>query len=248
MSSNRRFARFAGENSPLTEQPAQANSLQQADVDIFGGEVPQRRSRVPENALMQLEDGSIQQGKFILTRIGLMLTDELTKPEWEHVGSLLQQLDGAIQWLLGDYLAYSERVWKKTYDQFAAEWGRAPKTLRNYVWVASSVDMSLRKDTLDFSHHNLVAGMQPAEQDFYLTWAVENNASVFKLDQKIKADKGDPAPLEPIAPEATRKAFGRLSTMTEIVKDDPITVRRIMKDLDQIEELIAHFRQFYPKR
>lgn len=248
MSENRRFKRFAGETGSALDTAEQVDSLQQADIEIFGGEMPVRRSRVPDNALMQLEDGSIQQGNFILTRTGLMLTGEPDEQEWKRVGSLLQRLDGAIQWLLGDYLAYSERVWKKTYEQIAAEWGRNPKTLRNYVWVASKVDMSLRKDTLDFGHHNLVAAMQPADQDHYLSWAVEKGATVAQLDKKIKDDKDTPAPPQPIAPKETLKALNRLGTMTEIVHTDPITVARITNDLDQIEELIVYLRQYYPKR
>jgi hypothetical protein len=146
-------------------------------------------------------DGTIQLGNFTLMPTGLHVQGNATIDEWRELGGILQRLDASIQWLIGDWMAYGERVWGQTYEQVAAETGYSYQTLRDYAWVARHVDLSTRIDKLSFSHHRLVAAQPPDEQRQWLEYAVENNLSLSQLRQAIE---GKPPTL------STRQAYDRL--------------------------------------
>jgi hypothetical protein len=105
---------------------------------------------------------------FTMTPTGLIADEGATFEQWQKVGEVLQKLDASIQWLLGDWLVYGERVWGQTYEQIAEATGYEVTSLRQYAWVARGVDLSIRIDKLSFGHHMLVAGLEPESQRNWL--------------------------------------------------------------------------------
>jgi hypothetical protein len=130
----------------------------------------------------------------------LVCSRELPLHEWKSLGCTLSKLDCSIKWWLGDWWhyglhRYGERKAMATVeDTFAREndspmYGRAFGTLMNYGSVAGSVATSRRREVLSFSHHVLVAPLEPDEQEYFLNIAVEGDGnkplSVRGLERKM---------------------------------------------------------------
>jgi hypothetical protein len=64
-------------------------------------------------------------------------------------------------WLIHGENAYSGR-YRDAIEQTSLDY----QTLRNYAWVARSLPLSRRRDTLSFAHHAEVARPPECEQDF----------------------------------------------------------------------------------
>lgn len=127
-----------------------------------------------------------QFGKFHLSRVALTIPENTTQDEWNEVGRVIQQMQGAIQWWIGDLLVFAEWRWGETYQEMANKIGYEVKSLRTYKYVASRVDVSIRMDTLSYGHHALVAQMEPDEQGYWLNLAVGKGWSISQLRQAIK--------------------------------------------------------------
>src|SRR5690349_18957572 len=82
-----------------TAQAAQTPAAPQAvDQSIFGFSDTSRYALVEQNGTMEF-------GAFRLTPLGLEVGRQVTEDDWVQVGSLLGKLNGAVQWLMGDWLA-----------------------------------------------------------------------------------------------------------------------------------------------
>lgn len=149
------------------------------------------------------DDGSFQYGRFWLSKTGLTIPEDITADEWGQMGLVLLHLQGSLQWLLGDWLAFGEtRQWGETYRQVAEEFGKEVETLWTYTFVARSVNYSIRIEELSFSHHRLVAGLKTPDgspdvetQTYWLTQAKQNR---WTLSQMREAMKDDPPALPEI--------------------------------------------------
>lgn len=133
---------------------------------------------------------------FTLTTKGLRISGSPTYEEWASVGETLRFLESSIQFALGDWIRYGEHCWGEMYAQAIQETGKDAGTLRDYVWVASAVDLSSRNDNLTFSHHKAVASLRLdngapdiAKQRHYLELADEEDYPVSTLRRVIKQDK-----------------------------------------------------------
>jgi N6-adenosine-specific RNA methylase IME4 len=100
-----------------------------------------------------------------LTAAGLDLPLDLSFDDWLDVGCRLRELEGAIQWWIGDWLAYGERRYGEKYKLAAAATGYAYDTLNAARWVAQQVPFVRRRTNLSWSHHKEVAALGPTEQD-----------------------------------------------------------------------------------
>lgn len=121
-----------------------------------------------------------------LTTNGLLLADNIPYSIWEQIGVALQQIDIAIQFAIGDWIAYGEHQYGEMYAQATHETGKNNGTLRNYVSVAKRVPLSRRNDNLSFSHHVIVAPLPGGEQTRYLNEAATNDWSTRQLQQYVR--------------------------------------------------------------
>jgi hypothetical protein len=127
------------------------------------------------------------------TRLGLRLRAGLTYEEWLLAGRQISKISSASAWWLGDWLLYGERDYGKRYREALERTPFDYKTLRNYAWVARSIEMSRRRDKLSFQHHAEVAGLREAEQDLWLTRAETSGWSRNELRRRL-AESRDGAP------------------------------------------------------
>lgn len=134
------------------------------------------------NALTKIDDN-----KFKFNSIGLSIAGSPSIEEWKDCGKFLKQADKAVQMWIGDWLNYGELKWKETYIQAAIETGYELQTLRNYKYVASSVDSSRRRDKLEFSHYAEVAKLPPQQQEKLLDKAEKEELSVRDLRREVQS-------------------------------------------------------------
>lgn len=125
-------------------------------------------------------------GKFTVTRTGLILNGDPSWQEWELFMPGLAGVHSAISWAVGDALREIEtRFGDSGYQLTAAFPEREYKTLLNYRWVAGKIDYSLRKESLSFSHHALVASLDRDDMSHFLEEAVSKDWTVRELRSKL---------------------------------------------------------------
>lgn len=115
----------------------------------------------------------------------------MTFEEWERTGHTLQQIQGAVNWWVGDWLNEGEKRYGETYAQAIEATGWKYEQLALCKWVASSVEFSIRIENLSWTHHREVAALPPNEQADLLQWAEANDASVadLKKEKRRRAHK-----------------------------------------------------------
>jgi len=126
--------------------------------------------------------------------LGVEVTETSWQPEreltWDQMaGELLaiQRVGRSWKWWLGDALIYASDRWEQRYREAMDQTGLGYQMLRNIVWVASSVPLSVRTDKLTWSHHEAVASLGHDEQVRWLELAVETGLTVHQLEDAIKA-------------------------------------------------------------
>lgn len=158
-------------------------SLHEMDQQVFGALKEINTGYLtPDRAIARTDDHVIVIGdKLRWTPTGLQISGELLPDEWIQVFELIRRVQSGIQWIIGDWLVYGDEKLGKTYKELAEITGYNEKTLRNLAYVARRVSMSLRKDTLSFGHHNLVASLPEPGQVQWLDYAVREGLSVAAL-------------------------------------------------------------------
>jgi hypothetical protein len=103
-----------------------------------------------------------------LTPLSLRLSETTSYAEWACAGRQLARISHGIAWALGDWLLYGQAHYSSRYRDALAASQLDYQTLRNYAWVARSVPLSRRRDTLSFQHHAEVASLPDVEQELWL--------------------------------------------------------------------------------
>lgn len=151
-------------------------------------------------------------GQFL--RTGCVLPENLPFDEWRSMWSRLRTVEGAIQWIQGDWLNFGAEHYKFTeFDLLRGAAnngnGHASKyaslltfsedeyqTLRNRAWVARSIPLSRRRDKLNWSHHAEIARLPAPQQTRWLDHAEEHDWSVAELRRQLRQSSAER--IEPI--------------------------------------------------
>lgn len=125
---------------------------------------------------------------------GWQLPKKLEFDQWVACGQGLSQMEGALQWWLGDWWAYGEHAYGERKALFeeggpleGMEWDR----IRDYGYVSKSVESAVRTALLEWHHHRVVAPLSPAQQRKWLERAVKEEWSARQLKSAI-ADSTKP--------------------------------------------------------
>lgn len=111
----------------------------------------------------------------------------MDRQAWLSAGTRLGGLSRLSNWWVGDWLRYGAAKWGAKYVAAAKITGYDPHSLENMVYVASRFDVSLRRENLSWSHHSIVAALEPEEQAYWLDLATEGRLSVNDLRIELKA-------------------------------------------------------------
>jgi hypothetical protein len=92
--------------------------------------------------------------------------------------------------IVGDGLMFGESEYGEEYAQ-AIDMTRkvmqlSEKSIKNAAWICSSIAPSLRRETLTFAHHEVVAPLVEAEQREFLDQAESENLTVSALKKAVK--------------------------------------------------------------
>jgi hypothetical protein len=108
-------------------------------------------------------------------------------PEWVAVGHRLGRISRCSQWWLGDWLRYGSAKWGEKYVEAARITGYDVRSLANMASIAASFEFSRRRDSLTWSHHAVVAALDPEEQDRWLDRALSERLSVSDLRIELRS-------------------------------------------------------------
>lgn len=109
---------------------------------------------------------------------------DMSLEEWAACGHKLFRASSSLQWVLGDWAEYGNKLGK------LKEWAEANNvnvhTLRKYAFVSSKVSRSARREKLSWSHHAEVAELPAPQQLEWLELAERENLSVAAMREKIR--------------------------------------------------------------
>jgi hypothetical protein len=108
-------------------------------------------------------------------------------PEWVAIGHRLGRISRCNQWWLGDWLRYGSAKWGEKYVEAARITGYDVRSLANMASIAASFDISRRRENLTWSHHAVVAALDPEEQDRWLDRAIAERLSVSDLRIELRS-------------------------------------------------------------
>jgi hypothetical protein len=146
-----------------------------------------------------------------LSKIAWVPQRDLDHSDWLSAGRRLGAIGRCSQWWIGDWVRYGTARWGEKYAEAARVTGYDVASLRNMAWVASRFDLSLRNDKLTWSHHVLLAPLEPEAQREWLQRASEERLSVADLRLELRALRaGDPKPAR-VATVATKDTGGDLA-------------------------------------
>ena len=194
----------------------------------------------PIPAALTLPDG------VTISRTALVCPEQLPIDQWKSLGCTLRQLEGSVQWWIGDWWHYGfhhygdRKAIATANDTFPR--GPAFGTLMNYGWVAGKVETSRRREVLSFSHHVVVAPLEPEEQERWLNVAIEGKLSVAKLEQKMLEDKiGGP-------PTVEEQYWRYLSQLENAAQVSPRLTFTPPWKWTNLEDYLEHYFENYSKR
>jgi hypothetical protein len=146
-----------------------------------------RRSRAAGDA--QAPAASPKGASSSVSKVAWQPKAGLNHGEWMAAGRQLGAIGRCSQWWVGDWIRYGTSKWGEKYAEAARVTGYDVASLRNMAWVASQFEPSLRSDKLTWSHHVLLAPLEPEEQRQWIERAVESRFSVADLRIELRAEE-----------------------------------------------------------
>jgi hypothetical protein len=107
--------------------------------------------------------------------ISMTFKQGTTLDQWETVGMGLAQSSKVSQWCLGDWLNYGTGNFKKEYKAACEKTGLAYGTLRTAASVAKRFAPALRRISVSFEHHRLLAPVKDVKQVLAIMDRVEKD-------------------------------------------------------------------------
>jgi hypothetical protein len=180
MSMRRNRTRIGDNDNPTSNR--EPNTMKSASEEYFGSveeEFPdpakvaelteknealeQRIGNYQQTAIVSVGDGFLFRN-FSLSKIGIRIDGDISPDDADALGHALKKVDTALQFWFGDwanlYLTaeMDDNARGEVYDTLATKFNLERITLRNYASICRILnEVSLRRDTLTFSHHKEIA-------------------------------------------------------------------------------------------
>ena len=154
-----------------------------------------------------------ESGALTSTSLDLSSRPDLTFAEFQAIGIFLARVHDGTKFFLADWILEGERRFGEEFAQAITATGRSERTLLNWVWVARSVAPSRRRESLTFSHHAVVAPLEPDEQAQWLEQAEVEGLSTRELETAVRDQRAiEPATTDdcPDLDEIADEVRGRL--------------------------------------
>lgn len=168
--------------SDLDNQPIQVSEfggisarLEQLQAARNSGNATDEELEALQNEVVMLQEQvsrAVVLGRCEMTSVGLNMPPDLSQDEWTHIGTELMRLEGSLNWMIGDWLAFGENAGYGEAKQIALELGKHSGTLWNWAWVARELpETSYRYEVLSHTHHVVVVSM--TSPDKYHDWLAQ---------------------------------------------------------------------------
>lgn len=132
------------------------------------------------------------------TPLELRLRADLSMEDWAEVGRRLCRSDRVMQWWLGDWARFgagdqNAPGWRKygRLKEFAEANGLDYQTLRNLAWVSGRVELSRRRDSVEWTKHAEVAALPPKEQEKWLAKTDKEELPRAELRRQIRQSQAE---------------------------------------------------------
>lgn len=120
------------------------------------------------------------------TPVSLTLPEDMPREKWIALWPKLQQVESAINWMIGDWLSYGRRKYGETYVAALEFTDWHYHRLANAAYVCSHVPAAIRRPGLDYTHHAVVAALPEEDQVRYLAQAEKEKWTVSQLRVSIR--------------------------------------------------------------
>jgi len=136
---------------------------------------------------------AISSGPFTATPHGLVIQEGQAIPYelWAEYGKGLRRVEGAIQWVIGDWLRFGEFNYGEKYAQATALWPEgSEQALKSYQWVAEYYPRNERfpRGNLSWTHFREAAAVEEPLRSALLDTANEGNGKEPWTVRELKAE------------------------------------------------------------
>lgn len=129
------------------------------------------------------DEGGVEFLGVRLTDTGAEIPTGLDATSLQAVMRLASYLQGSLGWIIGDLILYAENRRYGDMREYAKVFGKAPKTIYNWVAVARAYPKSSRRRELSYKHHEVISG-HPRRWD-WLDEAIAQGWSAGQLRKKV---------------------------------------------------------------
>lgn len=125
-----------------------------------------------------------------LSKVALGIKSGISFSDWEAIVATLSNVEGALQWWIGDALNFGEDKFGEAYAQAVdpEKVGYSNKTLSNLKYVAGAIPASRRRENVAWSKHAEVASLPEEAQEKILDRA--ESLSVKQVREIVRDAKG----------------------------------------------------------
>jgi len=137
--------------------------------------------------------------------------------EWKEQGVELAKAHKTQNWALADWLAAGDTAWGGTaYDEAQVLFpDKTRKYLYEMAYVGRNVGFPVRQEKLSFSHHQVVASLEPVEQERALQKALGYKWSTAQLKKHLRENVLKESPFSVPMPKGL---FAQLDQFSRTVK------------------------------
>ena len=154
------------------------------------------------------DGGSLHHGPFRLTRTGLSVDGRPSFDEWEQCGAFLKDIEGAVQWWIGDWVNYGEQAYGEKYSQALAVTSTPQATLEQYAFTARNIRKLRRRKSLSFAVHSEIARLPTTkDQDNWLRRADDEQMTRAALRTALRLAKRKAHAAEGALPDGVFRVF-----------------------------------------
>jgi len=118
---------------------------------------------------------------------GVKIVEPMELQEWAHLLNRFLQLEDAIQFIIGDLIAYGSKNYEHSqYEEVMRLTGKKIGTLQNWEAVCKIIPPEARIYNLTFGHYQVVYTLDSENQHKFLSLAQSNKFSVYRLREEVR--------------------------------------------------------------
>jgi hypothetical protein len=175
------------------------------------------------------------------TTVGLIIERGMPIDDWVELGKRLAKAKDSLGIWRGDWIEYGKHEYGKKYAAALEMTGLKPGTLRNDVWVANAIPLSLRSDKLTSRHYKELAPLKRKNKiQMWVERAVQGDGrkawSASRLRKEI---------IRALSPTARTETKGSDSSTSE-PKQPPVLSKAAREFLDDYIGELARWSEKIP--